>query len=335
MRTCATNDGHVTSVSTGITPRTVPLRDGGILTVRPVCPADVSGLSALYDGLSDDDRYRRFFSSYRPPESFFERISTVIDRGGYGVVATVRSCDAEQIVAEANYELLLNGDGELAMTVAAEWRGWLGAYLLDALVEGAAARGVPNLEAAVLVINRSMLAVLRSRGYASVGANDWSSLRLVIGTRGRTPVWPPGPGGGSHESRPRVLVEAPGGRWHAADEAAAAGLRVMVCSGPRGARPRCPALAGKTCPLAADADAIVISNAPDDEQWRALVDAHASLHPGVPVCVEPRRSHGRAGAPALGRDVSGAARVIEDDDPLLVVDLVDRLASVHRSNSTP
>jgi hypothetical protein len=33
--------------------------------------------------------------------------------------------------------------------------------------------------------------------------------------------------------------------------------------------------------------------------------------------------------------VSGAARVIEDDDPLLVVDLVDRLASVHRSNSTP
>jgi hypothetical protein len=315
--------------------RTVPLRDGRVLSVRPVCQADVPGLSALYDGLSDDDRYRRFFSSYRPPESFFERIGTVIDRGGFGVVATVRSCGVEQIVAEANYEPLPNGDGELAMTVAAEWRGWLGPYLLDSLVEGAAARGVPNLEADVLVTNRSMLAVLRSRGYASVGSNDWSTLRLVIGTRGHTPVWSTGPSSPGHESRPRVLVEAPGGRWHAADEAATEGLRVMVCSGPRGARPRCPALAGKPCPLAADADAIVVSNAPDDERWRALVDAHASLHPDVPVCVEPRRSHGRAGAPSLGRERSEAARVIEDDDPVLVVDLVDRLASMHRSNSTP
>jgi len=295
--------------------------------VRPVSPADVDGLVGLYDGLSDDDRYRRFFSAFSPPCSFFERAATVVDRGGYGVVATVQadgdtgSGEGDQadtatggrIVGEASYELLPNGDGELAITVAADQRGWLGPYLLDSLVEAAGARGVPNLEADVLVTNSRMLSVLRSRGYATLASEDWLSLRLIVGTAGHTPVWPTGRAAGGEAHRPRVLVEAPGGRWHAGAEAEAAGLQVIACSGPRGRRPRCPALAGRPCPLAAGADVIVVSKAPDDERWRALVAAHTDLHPGVPVCVEPRAGHREAG-----------------DDAHLVVDLVDRLASAHR-----
>jgi hypothetical protein len=92
--------------------------------------------------------------------------------GGYGVVATVGAdtagADAGRIVGEANYVPLANGDGELGMVVAADQRGWLGPYMLDALVD-AAAHGVPNLEAAVLVTNRSMLTLVRSRGYATLG----------------------------------------------------------------------------------------------------------------------------------------------------------------------
>lgn len=52
-----------------------------------------------------------------------------------------------RIVGEASYELLPNGAGELAITVAADQRGWIGPYLLDAMVEAAAAGGVPNVEA--------------------------------------------------------------------------------------------------------------------------------------------------------------------------------------------
>jgi hypothetical protein len=44
-----------------------------VLTVRPVTATDVDGLVALDDDLSDDDRYRQFFSGFRPPRSFFER----------------------------------------------------------------------------------------------------------------------------------------------------------------------------------------------------------------------------------------------------------------------
>jgi hypothetical protein len=306
--------------------RHVPLPGGGRLTVRPIARSDVDGIVALYDGLSHDDRYLRFFSDYSPPRSFYDRLVSVVDRGGYGLVAV----EGDAIVGEAGYELLSNGDGELGMTIAADARGWLGPYLLDALVDAAAARGVPNLEAQVLVVNRRMLALLRSRGYATVTSGDWCSLRLVVGTGGHTPVWPAGTEG---TDRPRVLVEVPGGRWHAGAAAESAGLQVMACSGPRGPRPRCPALEGRPCPLAANADVVVMSNAPDDERWHAVAGAHADLHPGVPVCIEPRPASHEGTAPA--RDVpdntAGAVVVEREDDPRLVVALVERLAAEHRA----
>jgi len=319
--------------------REVPLPDGALLTVRAVTPSDADGLVALYDGLSDDDRHLRFFSGFRPPRSFFERLATVVDRGRYGLVATVdgdgraesgpRTRVSPGIVGEASYELLPNGDGALGMAVATGQRGWLGPYLLDALAEAAASRGVPNLEAEVLVTNSRMLGLLRSRGYATVGSNDWSTLRLVVGTAGHTPVWPGASATGGPVDRPRVLVEVPGGRWHAGAEAEEAGLQVVACSGPGGTRrPRCPVLAGRPCPLAAEADAIVVSNVPDDERWHAIVDGHADLHPGVPVCVEPRA--GPPGRPRFAPKAGSDAVVIDDEDGQVVVVLVDRLAAEHR-----
>ena len=155
--------------------RRAPLPGDGLLTVRPVTLADVDGLVALYDGLSREDRYRRFFSAYHPPRAFFERLATVVERGGYGVVATAGAGneaaesggdtaggDAGRVVGEANYVLLDNGDGELGMMVAAAQRGWLGPYMLDALVEAAAAHGVPNLEADLLVDGVNDAPALRS-----------------------------------------------------------------------------------------------------------------------------------------------------------------------------
>ncbi|HEX6236153.1 MAG TPA: GNAT family N-acetyltransferase, partial [Acidimicrobiales bacterium] len=206
--------------------RHVALPGGRRLDIRPVEAGDVGGLVELCAALCDEDRYRRFFSGYTPDREFFERAARVRERGGYGLVAVVSGGRRPgRIVGEASYELLPNGDGELAMMVAADWRGWLGPYLLDALVEAAAARSVPNIEADVLVTNRPMLELLRSRGYAVMPSDDWVSVRLVIGTTGRTPVWPE-----DHE-RPRALVEVPGGRWHAAAAAREAGLDVIACSG--------------------------------------------------------------------------------------------------------
>src|SRR5262245_18853638 len=233
--------------------RRVALPGGRELWVRPVEPGDADRLAELYATLSPEDRHLRFFSAFVPDRAFAERLASVVDRGGFGVVAVE---DGGRIVGEAGYERLPDGDGELGMVVAPDRRGGLGACLLDALRTAASARGVPNLEADVLATNPRMPTLLRSRGYASLPSEDWVSLRLMVGTAGPTPVWPEAGPGRPDPARPRVLVEAPGGRWWGATAGQAAGLTFISCSGPRGPHPSCPALAGRPCPLAAEADAI-------------------------------------------------------------------------------
>jgi hypothetical protein len=259
-------------------PRRITLPPARTLLIRPMTPSDAEGLVALYRGLNEEDVYRRFFSGRPAPESFVEKMTHVAERGGFGLIAAMEeSCGTSRIVGEATYDLLPNGDAELGITVAEKARGWLGPYLLDVLVEVAAARGVPNLEADILVTNRRMIAMLRARGFA-VMERDPAVVRIAIGTSQRMPTWP-----GTHE-RPRLLVEVPGGRWHAEDAARAAGFQVLACPGPQRGWSHCPALRGEPCPLAAGADVIV--DAVPHQSGRSLLEAHRRIHPSVPICVE-------------------------------------------------
>jgi hypothetical protein len=109
--------------------------------------------------------------------------------------------------------------------------------------------------------------------------DGWSALRVRIGTRGGVPTWD-GAGAGR-----RVLVEAPGGRWEGEEEARAAGLSVLACFGPA-SNPECPALHGRRCPLAADADPVVVRYPPGDRAWAALIEAHRRLHPETAIILE-------------------------------------------------
>jgi RimJ/RimL family protein N-acetyltransferase len=232
-----------------------------VLELRPLGPEHVDGLDALYNGLSDDDRHRRFFSSFRPSRAFLDRWSRLSERGGGGLVAIVTepATGGEQLVAEAGFAPLPDGNAELALTVAAEWRGWLGSYLLDALVEQAAAAGIRTLEAEVLVANGPMLGLLRGRGAAIAGHPDWTTLRLIVGTGPRVPDWP------ATHPRPRLLVEGAGSRWAGEEAAIAAGYDVVTCPGPGRRRGRCPVLAGGSCSRVDGADAVrvVVRNEPE------------------------------------------------------------------------
>ena len=155
-------------------------RDGRALTVRTVTAADVDGLDALFQGLSDDDRHHRFFSLRPPARSFVEQMTQAADEGGYRLVA-VASGTRDALVAEAGYAILPDGDGEFALTVASAWRGWrLGRYLLGAIVAAAAARGVPNLQADIMLGNAPMLALVRDRGYLTLHRDEFSDMRIAI-----------------------------------------------------------------------------------------------------------------------------------------------------------
>jgi GNAT superfamily N-acetyltransferase len=299
--------------------RTFDLPGGRTMTVRHSDPTDVSGLAELYDGLSRDDRYQRFFSGSMPKD-FAEKWAHIAERGGVGLVAVVAN-GAEHIVAEAGFALLPDGDGELALTVAREWRGWLGPFLLDALVQEAADRGIPNLQAEILVDNGAMLSLVRSRGYAILEHGDWSSVRVTIGTAGYPPGWP------EADERPRVLVETPGGRWPAAKTGGASDLQIIGCPGPTRAQHGCPALAGRPCPLAANADVIVFAFSPSDAQTQAILSAHPRLHEDVPLVVAPASS-------AEGLVIPPAATTVAACTPAAeLIALVSELAARRRHDA--
>jgi acetyltransferase len=155
-------------------------RDGRAVTVRTVTQADVDGLDALFQGLSEEDRHHRFFSLRPPARKFVEQMTRATDEGGYRLVAAA-SGPEDALVAEAGYALLPDGDGEFALTIASAWRGCrLGRYMLGAIVAAAAARGVPNLQADIMLGNAPMLALVRDRGYITLHRDEFSDMRIAI-----------------------------------------------------------------------------------------------------------------------------------------------------------
>lgn len=300
--------------------RSVELPLSRVLTIRAIRPSDRPGLVSLYRSLSENDRYLRFFTGHGPPKSFVEQMTRIEQRGGFGLVAVIEGPEAApQLVGEASYGMLPNGNGELGITVAHDARGWLGPYLLDALTEEAAARGIPNLEAQVMVTNHQMLSVLRHRGLVHVDYADPAIAHVAIATRGKMPSWPP-----VHQ-QPRVLVEVPGGHWRAENAVREAGFEVLTCPGPQGGWDCCPALRGETCPLFEGADLVV--DAVPGEQGAALLEAHRSARPSVPVCIVV--------PDAVDEGDSTVERIPRSSGEPIVVEILQRLAREHGLTPQP
>jgi len=257
--------------------RTTTLADGQVLTIRTATRADIDGLRQLYDSLSLDDRYHRFFGAARPTPAAIARWAGLDETGAGHTLVAVLGDQPGRIVGEAGYVLLPNGNGELGITVARDQRGWLGPYLLHALADDAAARGVPNLEAEILVDNEAMRSLLVRRGCVMVDETRGSTVRVVIGTTTPVGTWPP------QHTAPRALVEGPAPS--VAQALAREGVEVLRCPGPGPRRPTCPLLAGAPCPVARDADVIVVALGRADPTTEPILQGHHDLAPGVPVCV--------------------------------------------------
>ena len=268
------------------TSRAIPMSNGRLILVRPVRSQDEADLSDLYDGLDIGDRYLRFFSAYRPTRDFIHKLANPAPREARAV-AELNEPGGRRLVGEAGYSLLTNGNGELEMVVARDWRGWLGPYLLDVVIEFAAGNGVPNLEAEVLARNTSMVAALRAHGCVRLGHAGWNECRLMVGTGRQGPTW------SDADDRPHVLVETSVGRWPLEDAAECAGMRVITCGGPTGDH-SCPVVSGHECALVTGADAIVVRNASPKPIWKTLKRNHTCSHPDIPVLIDPLGDHSRA-----------------------------------------
>ncbi len=256
----------------------IPLADGSRLVVRPIRRRDLPPIRRLHEALSPEARYLRFFTPTLPGDGYFERLVAVRDRGGVGLVAE----DPDgAIVAVVDVEPLADGNGELALVVAEDWRGWLGPYLVELASRAAARLGMPNLEVQELTSNGAMRAITRSRGEAFMAGSDWHEVRVVVGTSGAAPSWSPG-------DRPRVLVEQHGVAFDAVAGLRAAGFDVLACAGRTVHAPWCPLLEGRRCPLAEGADTVVVAMPPGPDRSR-LVAAHRERTDRVVVLTPGRQ----------------------------------------------
>jgi RimJ/RimL family protein N-acetyltransferase len=132
------------------------------VTVRSVRPDDAPGLDALLGELSEQARYRRWFTGSVDIHRAASGAAHPEINSAVGLVAT--SPDGE-VVGHAAFIAIDDDRAEVCFEVAAPWRHHgIAGRLLDELQRRAGDRGLRSLVAEVLSENADMLAVMRDHG---------------------------------------------------------------------------------------------------------------------------------------------------------------------------
>lgn len=142
----------------------VVLADGGTVHIRPAQPGDETSLAGLYERLSDESLYLRFFSPVpRLTAAQLERLSTIDYMSRMTFVAEL----GDDIVAVARYDGRVGSEeAEVAFTVQDDQQGrGLGTILLEHLAAVARENGVHRFVASTLPNNSRMLRVFREAGF--------------------------------------------------------------------------------------------------------------------------------------------------------------------------
>jgi RimJ/RimL family protein N-acetyltransferase len=168
--------------------RAVTLRDGTRAHMRPIRAADAPRLAALYERLSNDTRYHRFFSvRQRLPPDWARFLATVDYRTRLALVVESPS-DPDALIAVARYEPTGEPDvAEVAFVVQDGWqdRG-LGTILFGELLAAAATNGLHRFRAWVLGDNRRMLDLIGRFADVRERTIEQGVVELTFTARGET-----------------------------------------------------------------------------------------------------------------------------------------------------
>jgi RimJ/RimL family protein N-acetyltransferase len=130
------------------------------VVLRPIRSEDAPALTRLYDRLSPESAYQRFFAVMRrlPPD--WARILADVDHDRRAAIVALGP--GGELVGVARYSVLADpGEAEIALVVEDAWQGrGLGTILLAALLEHAESRGIPRFLAYVLADNHRMMRLI-------------------------------------------------------------------------------------------------------------------------------------------------------------------------------
>jgi RimJ/RimL family protein N-acetyltransferase len=165
-----------------MSPELHELADGRRVELRPIRPEDAPALSAAFDRLGAESRYRRFLV---PQASLSERelrYLTDVDHRTHEAIVAVDPETGDGVgVARYVADPHAPDTAEMAVTVVDAWQGrGLGAALVQALVDRARANGIRRFAASVLATNTSMLALLDDAGEVQLLRRDGAVSEYAI-----------------------------------------------------------------------------------------------------------------------------------------------------------
>jgi RimJ/RimL family protein N-acetyltransferase len=144
--------------------RTVTLRDGRRVFIRPILPSDAPELAEALETADPDTLRRRFLG--RPPRvtpALLAHLTTVDYVQRFALVAVDPA--TQRGLAIARYRHAGGGVAEIAVAVSPAWRRLgLGTVLIRFLARAAAERGINTFTARYLTDNRPIAALLERVG---------------------------------------------------------------------------------------------------------------------------------------------------------------------------
>lgn len=169
------------SVGTSSEGERVGLRDGSVVTVRPVVSDDEAALRIFLSILSPEARRLRYFSGAVDLDKAAHWAADTVAYG-FGLLAHDKN---GVLLAHAVYVRLAEGRAEVAVEVADHLHGrGLGTILIERLAARAEELGITHFVAEVLAENRAMLDVFREGFDARVVHRDGPEERIEFLTSG-------------------------------------------------------------------------------------------------------------------------------------------------------
>ncbi len=157
------------------------LRDGSLVTLRPISPDDKQLLAHAFDRLSETSRYRRFFSYMKELGEAQLAYLTEVDHHDHEAIIALDGPHGEA-VGIARYIRLApeRPVAEVAIVVIDAWHGrGVARVLLRRLASRARHEGVRQFTAEVKVENPTALDVLRGLGHTQI-TRDGTEIHMLI-----------------------------------------------------------------------------------------------------------------------------------------------------------
>ena len=151
--------------------------------IRPIKPEDAPLLTDLFESLSPESRYHRFFSPMKALSRDFLVRFTQIDYDRHiGLVALVREEHEEKMLGVAR--VIMGPDpanAEFSVAVGDRWQGkGVGRRLLERCLEAGKDYGIKTVQGFVLAENRQMLSLGQELGFRISRSDGENTYHLTI-----------------------------------------------------------------------------------------------------------------------------------------------------------